>query len=233
MSAPVRPFLFTQIGLDSGALTMLGAIVRRFGVAGDYRGVVTHPGGGRWVFHLTVEEGRPAVQADVDLVAVVEASAPSPCHCGADHGGAPHHLVGTRGHVVFHVSGGAGGYAVHVSRAEEGPSPKEFDSRRLSDGDLFAATILRPGRYAVTNEAPEGAGARASIEVGYPVPGRAAGRPPEPARVRSGRAGFEPSEVRLTARQGCVFECEVPSRIRIELEEPYEPPADAERGAAG
>lgn len=224
MSAPAQPYLFSQIGLDSGALTMLGAIVHRFPEPGEYRGVVTGSDGEGSVFHLSVEKGRAAAQVNVDLAAVAARVSPSPCHCGTDHGGEPHYVAGTGSPVLFHVSGGRGGYAVHVSRSEERPQPKAFDSRVLRDGDLFAATILRPGLYAVVNRADEQGAARGSIEVVYPPIGKAPHRPPGPVGIRCTGRGFEPSTVRLSAMQGCLFTCERPARIRIELEKPFEPP---------
>ena len=160
MSAAVQPYIFSQIGLDSGALTLLGAVVHRFADAGEYRGVATDQGGGRSVFLNTVDEKRPAVQVDVDL-ATLTARPATLCPCGGNHGAEPHLFASTKAHVVFHVSGGPGGYSVHLTRAEKGPQPKAFDTTRLDDGDIFAATILRPGLYSLT--LPRAKGQRASL----------------------------------------------------------------------
>lgn len=231
MSAPVEPFIFSQIGLDSGSLTMLGAIVHPLFEPGEYRGLATRAGGDSQVFLLTVDEKRPAVQVDVDLATLVERGAVRPCGCGADHGGMAHFVVGGRAHVVFHVSGGPGGFSVHLTRAEEGPRAKAFDSTRLGEGDIFAATILRPGVYSVVNAAAGAEAAPGSIEVAYPEIGKTPHRPPDPVRVECGRGGFVPSSLRLTAMQGCAFLCRVPSRIVIRLERPQEPPAPARPGS--
>ncbi len=222
MTALAQPYLFSQIGLDSGALTILGGIVHKFPDPGQYRGVVIDPDGSTLVFRLTVDES-PAVPMNIDLAAVAEGSAPSPCQCSADHGGQPHFVLGCRTPLLLHVAGGPGGYAVHVSPAAEEPQRPVFDSRRLDGGDLFAATILRPGRYTIVNTLDEN-GTTASMEVPIPTVGRSARRPPPAAQVVCGAGGFEPSEIRLSAMQGCVFACETPARIRIELEQPYDPP---------
>lgn len=222
MTALVQPYLFSQIGLDSGALTMLGGIVHRFPDPGQYRGVVISADDSTLVFQLTVDENEAAIPMNFDLAAVVEGSAGSPCQCAAGHGGQPHFVLGCRTPLLLHVSGGRGGYAVHVSPAAEEPQRPVFDSRQLNGGDLFAATILRPGRYTVVNTLDEN-GRGASMEIPIPTVGRSARRPPPAAQVVCGPGGFEPSEIRLSAMQGSVFACETPARISIELEQPYDP----------
>lgn len=223
MTAPVQPYLFSQIGLDSGALTILGGIVHKFPDAGQYRGVVTGPDGDASVFQLTVDENGAALPLNLDLAAVAEGAASSQCQCSASHGGLPHFVLGRLAQLVLHVSGGPGRYAVHVSPAAEEPQRPVFDSRRLNGGDLFAATILRPGRYTVVNALGD-SGKGASLEVVVPVVGKSAHRPPPAAQVACNPGGFEPSEIHLSVMQGCVFACDTPARIRIELDQPYDPP---------
>ncbi|HUK71647.1 MAG TPA: hypothetical protein VLW50_23250 [Streptosporangiaceae bacterium] len=223
MSAPVQPYLFSQIGLDSGALTMLGGIVHKFGDLGQYRGVVTDPGGGTTVFQLTVDEHQAAVPLNIDLAAVAGGSIAPQCQCPAGHGGQPHFVIGRSALLVLHVSGGPGGYSVHVAPAAEEPQRPVFDTRRLDGGDLFAATVLRPGRYTVLNTLAKSR-KRSSLDVAIPQAGRSARRPDAPVQVVCARRGFEPPEIRLTAMQGCLFTCETPARIKIELDRPYDPP---------
>lgn len=151
MTAPVQPYLFSQIGLDSGALTILGGVVHRFPDPGHYRGVVTSLDGRTSVFQLTADESQAAIPVNIDLAAIVQGSASPRCQCSAGHNGQPHFVVRCHTPVMFHVSGGPGGYAVHVSPGAEEPKRPVFDSRQLGGGDLFAATILRSGLYTVTN----------------------------------------------------------------------------------
>jgi hypothetical protein len=223
MTAAVQPYLFSQIGLDSGALTMLGGIVHKFADPGQYRGVVSGPDGGMSVFQLTVDESTAVFPVNIDLAAVAEGAAGSPCQCSAGHRGLTHFVLGRYAPLVLHLSGGPGGYAIHVSPAAEEPQRPVFDSRRLNGGDLFAATILRPGRYTVANTLDEN-GKGASMEIPIPVVGKSARRPPPAAQVVCGPGGFVPSEIRLSAMQGCVFGCETLARIKIELAQPYDPP---------
>ena len=46
--------LFTQIGLDSGSLTMLGSVIHQFAEAGEYRGTVRREAAGEAVFYISV-----------------------------------------------------------------------------------------------------------------------------------------------------------------------------------
>jgi hypothetical protein len=67
---------------------------------------------------------------------------PAPQSAGAEQSG-------DRGQPTegLHVSGGRGDHAA------ASPQAKDFDSTALTDGDIFAATILRPGKYKVSNAA--------------------------------------------------------------------------------
>lgn len=226
MALPVQPYVFSQAGLDSGALTMLGSVAHLFSKPGEYRGAVLREGRNEAVFYLTVDAKNVAAQVNIDLAAIAEAPAPeSGCGCGAAQtGGANRFAAGPKSYVIFHVAGGPGGYAVHMSLAGEGPQAKTFDSRQLGPGDLFAATLLRPGRYSVTNTAAGAKPVRGSIDVAYPTAGKTAYVPPPPVNVKCTSQAFEPAEVRVTATQGCLFTCEAPSRIVIELTKPADIP---------
>ena len=92
----------------------------------------------------------------------------------------------------------------------------EFDSRRLDKGDVFAATILRPGAYAVRNEYGK---ARTELAVKYVTRGKERYRPGEPVMVKMGAQASRKS-MRLGPAQGVVFEITEPSRIHIDLTRP-------------
>jgi len=222
-----HPFLFSQIGLDSGALTLLGSVVHRFTEPGEYRGVALRPNAPASVFYLTVEKDRAINQVSIDLAALAEpgASSQACCTCGKMHDGPSqgHFLLGAGGYVAFHVSGGPGGFAVRLGKSADQPQPKDFDSAAITGGDLFAATILRPGRYSVKNLAQTGAQA-GEIDVAYPAPGETAYQPPPPIRIDCTHTGFDPAKVALTAMQGSLFVCHVPSRLKIELVTALDPP---------
>lgn len=228
--------LFTQIGLDSGALTMLGGVTHRFLEAGQYRGVVYRGSESIGQFYINVDKNSPIAQANIDLAAF-DTSLPSTessktsssagTGCGCQAGGSPADTtfeVNPKGYAVFHVSSGAGGYAVRASKAAEDPKQQnQFDSRELKSEDIFSAVILRPGTYSASNGL--NAKAKGKITVGYPKIGKTAYRPPNPTKVVCSESGFEPANVELHPGQAVLFHANAPSRITLELVKADDGPA--------
>ncbi|HZC44427.1 MAG TPA: hypothetical protein VE195_09645 [Acidobacteriaceae bacterium] len=216
--------LFTQVGLDSGALTMLGGVTHRFLEAGQYRGGVYRGGESVGKFYINVDQNSAVAQANIDL-ATFDTSLPAPTtttpgtSCGCQGEGAKAETafeVNPKGYAVFHVSAGAGGYAVRVSKAAEDPKQQnQFDSRELKGEDIFSAIILRPGTYSASNAL--NAKAKGKITVGYPKIGKTPYRPPSPAKITSSEGGFEPGNVELQPGQAVLFQATAPSRIKVEL----------------
>ncbi len=202
MGAPWDPAIFTQTNLDSAALTMLGSVRHCFGEPGDYRGVALRDGREEAAFTLRVDAGCADLQVHIDLATLGQTGAVF--------------MVRPAGHAIFHVSRGAGGFAVHLGNiaAAEGPVPKAFDSRQLKAGDIFTATLLRPGTYRVTNALNK---THAAIMVSYPVMGKTAYRPGPAVNVECVGEGFMPKEIRLTPAQGQVFHCQTAAHLTIEL----------------
>jgi hypothetical protein len=206
--------IFMQIGLDSGALTLLGGVAHPVHEPGPYRGVVLSDGEEVADFGFVVaEEGR--TQLDVD-VAKVAGAGRTGCGCCTDPDAAPHLRAG--GMLLVHVGSGRGAYAVVVNAGEGDARRVVFDSRRLEKGDLFTATVLRPGRYAVTNTVN---GARAELEVRYPERRREPLRAAEPLQVRAGDR-FDPERFAVQPTQSQVYTAETPARVVIELVQPYD-----------
>ena len=226
MKRSFEPTFFTQIGLDSGALTMLGAVVHSFAEAGEYRGSVHRGEDTEATFIISVDSASALAQATVDLAQLTDPH-PKGCDCGANHG--TRFAVHPRGFAVFCVSGGSGGYWVNVRRAEEDPELPAYDSRQLHQGDTFSAVIVRPGRYALRNELSE---AYAEVTVPYPTIGKTAFRPPAPLDVDCGKT-IEPREIPLHPTQGLNLRILEPARVRIELLEPNDGPGDGPRPRAG
>jgi len=218
--------LFTQIGLDSAALTQLGSVVHPVSEPGDYRGVVLRGDDQVADFSFVVaKEGR--TQLDIDVAALDGGGQDDDCGCGpTSHDTTP---LAVGGYLLVHVGSGRGGYAVVVSLVD--PSGKEsrqvFDSRELGAGDTFAATVLRPGRYEVTNTVD---GSTARLEVPYPEVGREPLRLGGPDTITVSARGFSPEEIRVKPGQGQAYAVESAARVVIELVEPYDrKPADRPR----
>lgn len=200
--------LFTQIGLDSGSLTILSAVIHNFREPGEYRGSVQQEGGDQSVFYITVDKNSSVAQANIDLASL---NKPVDVCCEASRN---HFTVNPKGYAVFHVSSGSGGYSVHIRRADEDTKVKVFNSQELGEEDKFSAIIIRPGIYSVTNTFTN---AKAEVVVAYPGAGKVAYRPPAPVRVEEEHKNFEPRQIKIKPGQGILFECKARARYKIEL----------------
>ncbi len=180
-----------------------------------------------------MDKNSPVAQANIDLAAFESGpSAPAtnttgaPCSCQGEGPKADTTFeLNPKGYAVFHVSAGAGGYAVRVGKAaEDSKQQNQFDSGELKGEDIFSAVILRPGTYSASNSL---AGkAKGKITVGYPKIGKTAYRPPSPAKVVCSDRGFEPANLELQPGQAVLFHATVPSRITLELLKADDGPAD-------
>jgi hypothetical protein len=204
-----------NVGLDSGELTMLGAVAQRFDVPGEYRGTVRRGGAIERVFYLTVDKESPVAAADIDLAVLANAGSRTGHESCCPEDKEPRFSVNPRGYAVFRVSGGPGGYSVNLRRADPDDKTPVFNSSRLDGGAVFSARILRPGVYSVTNSLTK---ARAELGVAYPPEAFSGYRPPEALRVEVTERGFKPERIAIKAAQGLIFDCNAPARIVIALE---------------
>jgi hypothetical protein len=217
-----------QTGLDSGALTMLGAVVHRFEEPGEYRGAARRGDAIEKVFYLSVDKESPVAAADIDL-AKLAGSLPQQEETGRDRcagEGEARFSVNPRGYALFRVSGGRGGYSVNLRRADPDQKTPVFNSTALDDGAIFSARVLRPGTYSVINAHSK---ARATLTVAYPPSAFSGYRPPEALRVEVTRRGFHPGKIELMPAQGLIFDCRTPARIVITLERPDDGPGERDK----
>jgi hypothetical protein len=213
------PHLYTQVGLDSSALTMLGTVVHQPKVPGRYRGVVHYGPEVRAVFFVNADPDSPAAQATIDLARLdpPPSAAPDGECCSDGSRAATEFSVNPRGYLLFHVSAGAGGYYVHLRRIDAKEEDRGYDTRILRDGDIFTAMLLRPGVYSITNTQTR---ARTRAVVAYPVVGSEAYVPPPPIRLVCGKDAFEHTgTLELGVGQGLLFEAKSPSHLQIKLEQ--------------
>lgn len=225
--------LFTQIGLDSGSLTMLGSVVHGF-EAGEYRCAVHAGTEVKAVFVVHADPDSPNAQATVDLEALASGpalpAAAGGCGCGepgtTPDAAVPRYTVNPRGQVLFRVGRGPGQYYVHARRTDAPQEDKGYDTRALAPGDAFAAIVLRPGTYAVRNTLT---GAQAELVVDYPPLKERRYRPGAPIRVACEAKAFTPATLHTGPGQGVIFESRVPSRVAITLTKADDGPADRQR----
>lgn len=225
--------LFTQIGLDSGSLTMLGTLVHGFTEPGEYRCALHAGPDVKAVFIVHADPESANAQATVDLAALAGGTAPPPassdCGCAgstANPAAVPRYVVNPRGHVIFRVGSGAGQFYVHARRTDSATEDKGYDTRAMQEGDSFAAILLRPGTYAMTNALAK---AKGEIVVDYPPLKERNYRPAAPVRVACDARGFTPAAVRIGPGQGVIFESRAPSRIAITLSKADDGPRDRVR----
>jgi hypothetical protein len=227
MPLTIDPHVLTQTTLDSGSLTVLAALIHSFPEPGQYRGVSTQGTSPGTVFFISVDPNSPALQADVDLPALQNGrSSTQGCSPTAVEPGC-HFVVNPRGHVVFFVSSGAGGFTVKVRNVNANVT--SFDSQQLKPGDLLAATLIRPGTHSVTNAS---GGPPAQVRVAYPTIGNTPFRPPDPVTIQCTPSGFSAASIALQPGQGQIYQFAIPSRIKIELIKPDDGPSGTPTPAA-
>lgn len=217
-------YLLTQFDLDSGALTALGVVIHNFPKPGVYQGTMLRGKESISNFVLKVDENCVQMQVDIDLANVTSAT-PDPC---CDEAANRTFVVNPKGYAVFHVSGGPGGFSVLLGPSDTQTPELLFDSRKLQEGDHFAATVLRPGSYSVNNALSKGE-SRAELVVAYPQPGRSRYEQPPVQIVTVTAKGFEPKRIQVAAGQSHVYDIKTPARIHIKLEKPYDGPSGPKR----
>ena len=241
LKTTLDPNLYTQIGLDSGSLTMLGTIVHQLGEPGEYRGALHHGPDVKAVFFILADSNSPVAQVTVDLAGLEKAQSAAPasdaeewCGCAGDSkdsSGGKRYAVNPRGYVLFHVQGGQGGYYVHLRRIDAAENDKGYDTRTLKNGDAFTAMILRPGAYSIRNTLTK---AVAEAVVRYPIIGDKPYVPPAPVRIECTANGFDiKGRLDLGVGQGLVFNARTDSRIEIKFEKPDDGPRRPNRGRTG
>jgi hypothetical protein len=200
--------LLTTATFDSAALGLLVHLVHRFPQEGTYQAVVLRDGQrvGATCFRVTDETA--ATQLNIDLASVGLPAGPAGCACREHPESAP--AVSPKGYVLFHAPRGIGAYAVVVGEAKEG-AQAAYDSRTLSDGDLFALVLIDPTTYGV--ESPGVAG-KGEIRVA-PIPPGTDLRTVAPVYIDATGHGFQPAQVSVHAGQGIVFRARGAKRIVI------------------
>jgi len=223
MKAIINPFVFSQVNLDSASLTMLTSAVHKTSESGIYDGTIQRGSDIVGRFRLAVSDSSPekcAVesknQVNIDLKSL---DLPVPDHIESQSKNC--FQVRTGGYVVFHLSSGAGGYAVELRKTGTESSGKiVFNSRKLHENDHFVATPLRPGTYWVINVETK---AKAELVVAYPEIGKIP-KQPQAIKVECSQNGITPEKIKINPTESLLFSFKAPSRIKIELVKPEDRP---------
>jgi hypothetical protein len=218
--------LLTTSTFDSGALGLLVHLIHRFPQVGTYQAVVFRDGQRVGTTCFRVTDQAAGTQLNIDLASVAPPSGDAQCVCREHPESAP--AVSAEGYVLFHAPRGIGSYAVVVGEAREA-AEAVFDSRSLTDGDLFALALIEPTTYRV--ESSEGAGT-GEIQVA-PIPPGTDLRTVAPVYVDATSAGFEPAQLNVHAGQGIVFRARGAKRILVTKRATPQPASTAVPAAPG
>ena len=206
MKAKVNLQLLKTTTFDSGALGMLAMVIHQFRSAGRYRAQISHHGRKSTDIEFDVDEKSEVMQLDIDLA---QTSKTRPEDCDCEPSKQAERTVSPKGYVLFHASSGAG-YSVAVSNAE---GKLIFDSAKLSDGDLFAITMLEPATYPMKNTVGSATG---EIVVSLKPEIAKKIKSLETAYIDVTENKFNPERIEVTSSQGLVFRIKGSARILIE-----------------
>jgi hypothetical protein len=229
MNVPINRALIEQTTFDSATPTGTAVVAHRFEQAGQYEVSVIRGAEVIDRLRLNVPEQPTSEQGEGQPVEPVQpGGAISVDLASSVFNPATDRLlaVPAGGYVAFTAPAGAVRLGATVARAGAEGGELEFDTQRLLPGDLFAVTLIRPGRYTASNTAT---GASLGIQVTYPEVGSAPFRPPGPASVECRADGFSTNTVALAPTQGIIFNVSTATRIQIELAEPDDGPSPAAR----
>ena len=207
----INTTLFTQIGLDSGALTQLGSVVHQVPEPGEYRGVV-----------LSTTSRSPTSpswwrrKADLSSTSTSRHS-PGRSRTTAAAVASRRGAAARRPPVAPRRLRRAA-YAVVVSAVTANGRGQVVSTPASSARATFRRHRARPGRYRVANTVT---GAEASST--WPTRSSAGGRCSRASRVRATVGDrFEPDDISVRASQGQAYAVESGARIVVKLVEPYD-----------
>src|SRR5215211_3577458 len=109
---------FEQIGLDSGALTLLGVIVHSMREPGEYRGTVRRGKLPEASFYISADSNSPVAEVTIDLASLIPGVDDENTECCKEEN-KNRFVVNPKGYVLFRVSRGSGGYNVNIRKAAE------------------------------------------------------------------------------------------------------------------
>jgi hypothetical protein len=221
----INRFIFSQMNLDSGSLTVLASVAHQFSELGEYFGEVRR--GNKVVGRFKIFVGEKPVASQLSSAVMQPNVKIDLKEMELTNSQQPKDEVGNcfmlkpDGYALFLVSTGAGIYEVEIHKPDTScGGSKIFDNRELKEKDLFVATLLRPGTYSIKNTITQ---AEAELVVVYPEIGKTPTRSP-PVRVKTTEKAIIPQKIIINPAQGLVFSFTVPSRIKIELVKPEDRP---------
>jgi hypothetical protein len=206
MGVFVNTAMLRTTSTSSDALDVLGTIIHPVPV-GDYGGEVWRGKTRLSTFTLSVaKEDQPSsVQVDLETLAGPRSSGSAPKFRATGTDQSP-------GYVVFHVSSGEGGFHVLLTRGGK----TVHDTRQLSAGDMFAATLVRPGSYDMA----AGKTRQGKIEVKNLQARAELRREFATGNVKVTAAALEPKAVEVEAGDSVVFNLMAAATVSVAFKGP-------------
>ncbi len=203
--------IFIRRPLQATALTTLTTLIHRFPAEGTYEVFIRREGSLIHRAPVQVADGG-VFQINIDMAGAFDST----------------YALAPTGALGFFAGSGEAAYTVTIDRITGKERATVLDSAAgIPAGDLFAVTLVRPGRYRVTDPANKIDGIihvdMPVVEKREPREARAARTAPRarfrtdlPTAVTIGRGEMKPKEVKILAGQTVVFECAVASSLRVE-----------------
>ncbi len=208
MKAKLNNKLLKTTTFDSGSLGMLTMVIRQFNSEGHYRAMVMQQNQSIANIDFYVDKKSDVMQLDIDLAQIAQRSVARMKDC-SHHGDLKEmRVVSPEGYVLFHVSTGEN-YSVIVSN---GDNKAIFNSTKLGAGDLFAATLLEPANYLISNTLGT---AKGEIVVSLTSGAAKKIKTLKTSTISVGKKSIDPKRLELTSSQGLVFRITDSARILI------------------
>ena len=207
MKAKVNLQLLKTTTFDSGALGLLAMVIHQFHSVGYYQVAIRQQGRSVADTDFVVDEKSEVLQLNIDLARIAQETKMRPDDHKSKREKQMMRVVSPKGYVLFYASA-VGGYSVIVSK-EDGLI---FDSTKLSEGDLFAVSLLEPGNYSMMNRIGSASGAivvSLTSEVAKQI------KTLETRYIDANEKKFDPDRIELASSQGLVFRIKDSAQILI------------------
>lgn len=198
--------------IESSKIGVLGSVAAVLQNEGTYLGTVLRNGSEVGSFRINVGKDLPETQADVDMAVMAKDAVPEVKEgcCPDDKSDAAQaanretvYNVAQGGYMVLHASQGQGNFQAVVDFVphDGGERVDFFNSDELRRGNIFIATLLRPGQYQLMEHVQ---GSQGTVHVAYPPEPSGDYVAPEPLEVQV-NGGGELGNFNLQPTQSMVF----------------------------
>ena len=199
MKAKVNSHVIKARNIASYPLGVLGSIAHPIKEDGEYLGTISLKKQVIARFRLKVDADIKETQVDIDLAELHKQKLQK----GSEQ--MQEYKLNSNGYLMFFVSSGSGGYHVVLNKIAGKRSKSTFDSKSLSNGDLFILTLVRPGEYELIEKSSKNI---SKITVDYPKIEKTPFSPNKPINIDVTEEGFNMKSkiIKIDPGQGIVLQ---------------------------